>query len=88
MLFNSYPFIFEFVPATLVAFFLAAAYSRGLALLVLLAASLIFYSGWVGFPWLVIGSFTFNYLAARFMIWGRDRLPPALSRPILPPRSR
>jgi alginate O-acetyltransferase complex protein AlgI len=84
MLFNSYLFIFEFVPATILAFFVAAKISRNLALLALIIASLVFYSGWSGLPWLVVVSFTFNYLAARLMVWSRARLSKAASRLILP----
>src|SRR6202020_2931905 len=44
MLFNSVAFIFVFLPATLLVFFVAAKVSRVLALCCLTAASLIFYA--------------------------------------------
>ena len=46
MLFNSYFFIFLFLPLTLILFFNMAKYSHRLALGILFIASLIFYSWW------------------------------------------
>jgi D-alanyl-lipoteichoic acid acyltransferase DltB (MBOAT superfamily) len=75
--------MFVFMPVTLLAFFLAARVSRTLALFFLLLASLVFYSGWSGFPWLVICSFTFNYLVARTLIWSHTNAAPAVPRLVL-----
>uniref|UniRef100_A0ABX1PFI2 Probable alginate O-acetylase AlgI n=2 Tax=Aromatoleum anaerobium TaxID=182180 RepID=A0ABX1PFI2_9RHOO len=62
MLFNSYEFIFFFLPIAFAAFFWIARYSRPLAALWLFAASLFFYGWWnpvyVG---LLVGSIFFNF---------------------------
>ncbi len=54
MLFNSYPFIFEFMPLMLGIYFLTARVSHRAAIYALWIGSLIFYSGWNSFPWLII----------------------------------
>src|ERR1700686_3246883 len=54
MLFNSYEFIFLFLPATLVGFFALGAASRSWALLWLILASLFFYAWWRPFNVLII----------------------------------
>src|ERR1700691_4504669 len=46
MLFNSYQFIFAFLPVTLLGFYLLGARRRDWALLWLTAASLFFYAWW------------------------------------------
>ena len=46
MLFNSYEFIFAFLPATLVGFFLLGRLSRGLAFSWLIVASVVYYAWW------------------------------------------
>ncbi len=62
MLFTSYEFVFLFLPLSCAAFFAAARWSRGLALLTLVLASLIFYAYWRALDLLVIGgSVAFNY---------------------------
>ena len=62
MLFTSYEFVFLFLPLSCAAFFAAARQSRGLALLTLVLASLIFYAYWRVLDLLVIGgSVAFNY---------------------------
>ncbi len=62
MLFNSYAFIFAFLPMTLLGFFVLAGVNRKLAAGWLAAASLFFYGWWnpvyVG---LLVASFLFNY---------------------------
>ena len=65
MLFNSYVFIFVFVPLTAGAYFLAARYGRSAttAHAVLAIASLIFYAYWrPPFILLIASSITLNYL--------------------------
>jgi len=62
VLFNSYPFIFAFLPATLLAFFVVARWSRRGAAAVLALASLFFYGWWeVRYVLLLVGSIAFNY---------------------------
>jgi D-alanyl-lipoteichoic acid acyltransferase DltB (MBOAT superfamily) len=66
MLFNSYPFVFLFLPIALAGFFALGRRSRALAIAWLALASLFFYGWWnpvyVG---LLLASITFNYLVAR-----------------------
>lgn len=64
MLFNSPEFIFAFLPATLLGFFLAAQLSASLALTWLTAASVFFY-GWWNIDWvpLMLASIAFNFLS-------------------------
>jgi len=67
MLFNSYPFIFLFLPVTLLVFFkLGTAGRRGLAAAWLAAASLAFY-GWIDVTYvpLLLGSILCNFLLGR-----------------------
>ena len=62
MLFNSYAFIFGYLPVTLAGFFLLASSSHRLAALWLAAASLFFYGWWnPAFVALVMASITVNY---------------------------
>ena len=62
MLFNSYSFLFAFLPATLLAFFLAARFRPRAGMLVLVIASLAFYSWWDRrYLALLLGSAAFNY---------------------------
>ena len=62
MLFNSYEFIFFFLPITFAAFFAIARYSRQLAALWLFAASLFFYGWWnPAYVGLLVGSILFNF---------------------------
>jgi D-alanyl-lipoteichoic acid acyltransferase DltB (MBOAT superfamily) len=46
MLFNSYPFLFVFLPAVLVVYAIAVRHGRRAATSTLLVASLVFYAGW------------------------------------------
>lgn len=65
MLFNSYVFIFAFLPAVFIGFYWAGKYSHHLASLWLAAASLFFYGWWdARFVGLLLGSTVFNYGAA------------------------
>jgi D-alanyl-lipoteichoic acid acyltransferase DltB (MBOAT superfamily) len=66
MLFNSYEFLFGFLPVTLAGFFVLGAASRALALTWLVAASLGFYAWWRPINVLIIApSIVVNYLLAR-----------------------
>src|SRR6476660_1719022 len=68
MLFNSYVFIFGFLPLTLAVFYVAAAVRAEYARWWLAAASLYFYGYWnVSFLPLLIGSIAFNYSAGRII---------------------
>lgn len=64
MLFNSHPFIFLYLPLTVLLFYLAARRSAGLAAGWLGFASLLFYAWW---DWhnlpILLGSILFNFLA-------------------------
>lgn len=80
MLFNSYEFLFLFLPVTLAVFFWAGKQgNRQLAIGWLVAASLFFY-GWWNPPYLflMIFSIIFNYGLGNFL--GRDSLPSFLRR--------
>lgn len=69
MLFNSFEFIFAFLPATLAVFFLLGARSRGLALGWLVAASLFFYAWWRPLNVAIIApSIAVNYALARWLL--------------------
>ena len=62
MLFNSYAFIFGFLPATLLGYFVLARFGRRPSLLWLIAASLLFYGWWhPAFLLVLATSIAFNY---------------------------
>ena len=66
MLFNSYEFIFVYLPATLIGFFVLGQRSRNLALAWLVFASLVFYAWWRPVNVLIIApSILVNYALAR-----------------------
>lgn len=66
MLFNSYPFIFGFLPLTLAGFFLLGKGSRAWAIRWLILASLFFYAWWRPINLLIIApSIIVNFLLAR-----------------------
>ncbi|HEY6454171.1 MAG TPA: MBOAT family O-acyltransferase [Steroidobacteraceae bacterium] len=68
MLFNSYEFLFAFLPITLVVFLLLGLASRDLALGWLIAASVIFYAWWRPINVPIIGvSLAINFTLARLM---------------------
>jgi len=68
MLFNSYVFIFAFLPIVFFGFFRIGKHSHTLAYLWLAAASLFFYGWWdIRFVGLLLGSIAFNY-GAGFLI--------------------
>ena len=70
MLFNSYAFIFLFLPIAVAGcFFFAARLGAKAAQDWLILASLVFYAAWnVRFLPILLGSVAFNYLAAKWMI--------------------
>ena len=74
MLFNSYEFIFAFLPITLLVYFLAGrARDQRLALGWLLLASLFFYAWWKPSNlWIILFSVCFNYVVGRYCIHGAD----------------
>jgi D-alanyl-lipoteichoic acid acyltransferase DltB (MBOAT superfamily) len=62
MLFNSFEFLFLYLPVTLAGFFAISRYNRALAALWLFAASLFFYGWWnPAYVGLLIGSILFNF---------------------------
>lgn len=66
MLFNSYQFIFLFLPLALVAYFGACGFSHRLGVYTLIVASLVFYACFdVRYIVLVVGSVLFNYTLSR-----------------------
>ena len=67
MLFNSYPFIFVYLPIVFASFFLTARYiSHRAATFILVLASFIFYGYWdFHYVPLLFASITFNYLIGR-----------------------
>src|SRR5262245_47844206 len=68
MLFHTYLFIFGFLPATLIAFFVAAKINRKLPVFVLIAASIVFYAYWMpAVTLLLLGSIVFNYFAGLYL---------------------
>ena len=65
MLFNSYPFLLAFLPATLIGYEIAGRFHRRAVIAWLAFASLGFYAYWKPiFLLLLLGSITFNYLSA------------------------
>ena len=66
MLFNSYEFIFIFLPITFAGFFLLGTYKKNYAMLWLVAASFVFYGYWdYRYVPLLFASILFNYLVGR-----------------------
>lgn len=62
MLFNSFPFLFLFLPVTLIVFFVLAKKKQTYATIWLAMASLFFYAWWsVQYIPLLLGSIVFNY---------------------------
>jgi alginate O-acetyltransferase complex protein AlgI len=74
MLFNSYSFIFLFLPAALIGYFVLGRLGNRAAVIWLTLASLVFYSvsNWQFVP-LLLGSVAFNYLIGWLLISGRLR---------------
>jgi D-alanyl-lipoteichoic acid acyltransferase DltB (MBOAT superfamily) len=73
VLFNSYSFLFLFLPVTIVGFFAVARYSRPLAGLWLFSASLFFYGWWnPAYVGLLLASVVFNYAVGRVLVRERS----------------
>jgi len=84
MLFNSYEFIFAFLPVAAVVFFLLGSRSRGWAMSWLILASLFFYAWWR--PWnllIIVPSIFFNYGAAKALVHLNGAGKPSWSRLLL-----
>jgi D-alanyl-lipoteichoic acid acyltransferase DltB (MBOAT superfamily) len=83
MLFNSYAFIFGFLPVTLLGFFwLARATRQGIALGWLVLASLFFYGWWNPvYVALIVASIVFNYAVGAML--ARDQPPARIGRKAL-----
>ena len=83
MLFNSYEFIFAFLPVTLLGFYLLGARQRDWALLWLTLASLFFYAWWRPFNVLLIApSIAINY-ALSLGLQKYNETRPGLARALL-----
>ena len=74
MLFNSYPFIFLFLPVALIGYFVLGRLGNLAPVIWLALASLVFYSvsNWQ-FVALLLASIAFNYVIGRLLIAGRLR---------------
>ena len=85
MLFNSHEFLFIFLPATLLGFYLIGRVSRQTAILWLILTSLLFYGWWRPLNILIIGpSIIINYLLASYLLRLSQRGDrPGLSRAVL-----
>src|SRR5256885_171619 len=84
MLFNSYEFIFAFLPATAACFYLLGKSSRTLALRWLIAASIVFYAWWRPLNLLIIApSILINFVLARTLQHLGENEKRRLSRAIL-----
>lgn len=69
MLFNSYVFLFAFLPVTAAGFYLLGRTSPRLAVIWLTCASLVFYGWWSWhFAFLLLVSIAFNYLIGRAIL--------------------
>lgn len=77
MLFNTYPFIFGFLPAVLLGYFLLHRLRRAAAANMWLAlASLAFYGYWnIGYVPLLLGSMAFNYAIGKWLIVNAAQSP-------------
>lgn len=69
MLFNSYQFVFAFLPLTLLGFYLAGRIGRGAAMSWLIVASIVFYAAWRPLNALIIApSIIVNYFVGRGLL--------------------
>ena len=74
MLFNSYPFLFAFLPTVLAGYFVAGRLSSGLAMGWLVLASLLFYAAWnPAFAPLLVASVLLNFSMARAILAAAPR---------------
>ena len=74
MLFNSYEFVFVFLPVTLLVFFVLGRYSQQIAASWLAAASLFFYGWWNPlFVGLLLASIVFNYSVGVMLVRAHER---------------
>src|SRR6185437_12158685 len=74
MLFNSFPFLFAFLPAALIGFHLLGRLGRTAAIGWLTAASLVFYYYWnKAFLLVLLGSIFFNFLCAQAIVRADQR---------------
>ena len=74
MLFNSFPFLFAFLPAVLIGFHFLGRLGRTAAIGWLTAASLVFYSYWNrAFLLVLLGSMFFNFLCAQAIVRADQR---------------
>jgi alginate O-acetyltransferase complex protein AlgI len=74
MLFNSYPFIFLFLPITILAFYLVGRFSQNLAAAWLVIASLFFYGWWnPNYLILLLASIVINYTVGVALIKEQKR---------------
>ena len=81
MLFNSYPFLFAYLPLVLIGYQIAAHFHRRAVVLWLTAASLAFYAYWrPTYLLLLCGSILFNYLAGTLI---SRKLPNTISPRII-----
>jgi D-alanyl-lipoteichoic acid acyltransferase DltB (MBOAT superfamily) len=85
MLFNSYEFIFAFLPVTLAGFFLLGLRSRNLAMGWIIVASVAFYAWWRPINVLIIApSILVNFVLARWLLrLTVDRTRASLARLVL-----
>ena len=75
MLFNSFPFLFFFLPAVLLGFHLLGRLGRIAAVGWLTAASLVFYGHWnKAFLLLLLGSIIFNFFCAQAIVRAASRV--------------
>ena len=84
MLFNSYSFLFLFLPVTLLVFLRLGKYSHQLAALWLFAASLFFYAWWnPAYVALLLASILFNFAVGRALVKEHARGRGKIKRAIL-----
>jgi alginate O-acetyltransferase complex protein AlgI len=75
MLFNSFPFLFAFLPAVLIGFHFLGRLGRIAAISWLTAASLVFYAHWnKAFLLLLLASIVFNFLCAQAIVRAASRV--------------
>ncbi len=74
MLFNSYIFIFAFLPVTFVIYFLLAQYKKGESAIVFLVIASLFFYGWWNPAYLVLIVFSMgvNYIVGETIVISRD----------------